>query len=60
MNQSHCHRIKPMQITVNQGDQQEREATWDAVEVYFDCISHCDLNDRDCRMSCTRQLRDSS
>ena len=49
-----------MQITVNQGDQQEREATWDAVEVYFDCISHCDLNDRDCRMSCTRQLRDSS
>ena len=60
MNRSQCQQVKSVQITVNQVDQQEREATWDAVEVYFDCISHCDLNDRDCRMSCTRQLRDSS
>lgn len=49
-----------MQTTVNQVAQQDRETTWDAVEVYFDCISHCDLNDRDCRISCTRQLRDAS
>ena len=49
-----------MQITAKQVDQQEREATRDAVELYFDCISHCDLNDRDCRISCTRQLRDAS
>ena len=57
MNRSQCQQVKSVQISV---DQQDREATWDAVEIYFDCISHCDLNDRDCRSSCTRQLRDAS
>ena len=57
MNQLQCHRIQSLQVLVEPKD---REATWDAVELYFDCISHCDLNDRDCRISCTRQLRDAS
>ena len=49
-----------MQFTVNQVDQQDREATWDAVEDYFQCISECDLNGRECTISCTRKLRDAS
>ncbi|MBL6797604.1 MAG: hypothetical protein ISQ53_02285 [Synechococcus sp. BS307-5m-G39] len=57
MNQSQCHRIQSVQVLV---DSKDREATWDAVEDYFNCISHCDLNDRDCTISCTRQLRDAS
>ena len=57
MNQSQCHRIRSVQVMVNQKD---REATWDAVEIYFNCISLCDLSDRDCTISCTRQLRDAS
>lgn len=57
MNRSQCHRIQSVQILV---DSKDRETTWDAVEVYFNCISECDLNDRDCTISCTRQLRDAS
>jgi len=57
MNQSQCHRIRSVQVLV---DPKDRKATWDAVEAYFNCISHCDLNDRDCTISCTRELRDAS
>ena len=57
MNQSQCHRIQSVQVLMEPKD---REATWDAVEVYFQCISECDLNDRECTISCTRQLRDAS
>lgn len=57
MNRSQCHRIQSVQVLV---DSKDRETTWDVVEVYFNCISECDLNDRDCTISCTRQLRDAS
>ena len=57
MNQLQCHRIQSLQVLVEPKD---REATWDAVEVYFQCISECDLSDRECTISCTRQLRDAS
>jgi hypothetical protein len=33
------------------------EGSWDAVEVYFNCISECSLDDGECVTRCVEELR---
>ena len=56
MSQRQCHQVRAKVLV----DSKDHEATWDAMEVYFNCISACDLNDKECTVTCTRQLRDSN
>jgi len=33
--------------------------SWDAVEIYFECITTCSLDDGDCLTRCVEQLRET-
>ena len=35
------------------------DRTWDAVEIYFECITTCSLDDGDCITRCVEQLKDT-
>ena len=35
------------------------EETWDAVEIYFECITTCSLDDGECITRCVEELRDA-
>ncbi|CAK6690015.1 hypothetical protein VB716_01515 [Synechococcus sp. CCY9201] len=37
---------------------QHHEETWDAMEVYFECITTCSLDDGECVTRCVEELRE--
>ena len=36
------------------------KTNWDEVDEYFQCISECDLDDKECTTVCVQTLRESS
>lgn len=40
------------------GSHQHRQATHDAVETYFSCITTCSLDDGECVTRCVEELRE--
>ena len=34
------------------------EQTWDAVEEYFECVTECDLDDKECVQECVLVLKE--
>ncbi|MCT0225501.1 hypothetical protein [Synechococcus sp. CS-1328] len=37
---------------------QHHDETWDAMEVYFECITTCSLDDGECITHCVEELRE--
>ena len=33
---------------------------WDDVETYFECVTSCDLDDKECESSCVDELRNGN
>ena len=42
----------------NSGPHQHRQATHDAMETYFRCITTCSLDDGECVTRCVEELRE--
>jgi len=38
----------------------QTDQAWDAVETYFECITTCSVNDRECITRCVEALKDDN